>query len=252
MKSLEMLIANPAAAAIGWTLLHSLWEGAIVAAGLGAMLLILRTARARYLAACAALLALLALFTLTLLRLAPQSAQSFPVMDRVVPVWNIVAQDVGSGYWSPNLAAAAPWLALLWMAGVLLMFGRYSASCISVRRFRRRGVCCAPEAQPKKTSRFRSTFSTPTRFIVNHGRERSNTRSWKCYQRHRALRAKMAITPRLEQQAPDTYCTVSVVDPAMPPEFAPMAVVPAAIQLACPAILGALATVATDACDELQ
>ena len=146
MKSLVILIANPAVAAIGWTLLHSLWEGAIVAAVLGAMLLILRTARARYLAACVALLALLALFTLTLLRLAPQSARSFPVRDRVVPVWNIVAEDVGSGYWSPNLTAAAPWLALLWMAGVLLMFGRYSVSCISVRRFRRRGVCCAPDA----------------------------------------------------------------------------------------------------------
>jgi hypothetical protein len=48
------------------------------------------------------------------------------------------------------------------------------------------------------------------------------------------------------------YCTVSVVDPAMPPELAPMAVVPAAIQLALPATLGALAMVATDACDELQ
>jgi bla regulator protein blaR1 len=78
MKSLQILIASPAVAAIGWTLLHSLWDGAIVAAVLGAMLLALRTARARYLTACVALLALLALFTLTLLRLAPQSAQSLP------------------------------------------------------------------------------------------------------------------------------------------------------------------------------
>ena len=117
MKSLEGLIANPAAAAIGWTLLHSLWEGAIVTAVLGAMLLILRKARARYSAACAALLALLALFTVTLLRLAPESAQSFPVGGRSIPVWKVMAEDVGSSYWSPNLAAAAPWLALLWVAG---------------------------------------------------------------------------------------------------------------------------------------
>ena len=153
MKFLEMLITNPAAGAIGWTLLHSLWEGAIVAAVLGAMLLILRTARARYLAACAALVALLALFTLTLLRLAPESRQNFAVKERIVPVWNMVADNVGSSYWSPNLAAAAPWLALLWIAGVMVMFGRYSVSCISVRRFRQRGVCCAPNAWQREVER---------------------------------------------------------------------------------------------------
>jgi GWxTD domain-containing protein len=167
MKSLEMLIANPAAAAVGWTLLHSLWEGAIVAAVLGAMLLILRTARARYLAACVALLALLALFTVTLLRLAPESAQSFPVRERSIPVWNMMAEDVGSSYWSPNLAAAAPWLALLWMAGVLLMFGRYAVSCISVQRFRRRGVCCAPSAWQREVERLTTLLriSRPVRLL---------------------------------------------------------------------------------------
>ena len=153
MKSLEILISSPAAAAIGWTLLHSLWEGAIVAAGFGATLLILHTARARYLAACLALLALVALFSLTLLRLAPESAQNFPVRGRIVPVWNTVTEDVGSSYWSPNLAAAAPWLALLWMAGVLLMFGRYFISCVSVRRFRRRGVCCVPHTWQREMER---------------------------------------------------------------------------------------------------
>jgi GWxTD domain-containing protein len=153
MKLLEMLIANPATAAIGWTLLHSLWEGAIVAAVLGAMLLILRTARSRYLAACAALLLLLGLFTVTLLRLAPESAHGFPAADRIAPVGNIVAEGVSSGYWRPDVAAAAPWLALFWMAGVLLMFTRYSVSCISVRRFRRRGVCSAPNAWQREVAR---------------------------------------------------------------------------------------------------
>ena len=153
MKLLEMLIANPAAAAMGWTLLHSLWEGAIVAAVLGAVLLILRTARSRYLAACAALLVLLALFTLTLLRLAPESAHSFPVRNRIFVAGNNVAEGVSSAYWRPDLAAAAPWLALLWMAGVLLMFTRYSVSCISVRRFRRRGVCCASNAWQREVER---------------------------------------------------------------------------------------------------
>jgi len=48
------------------------------------------------------------------------------------------------------------------------------------------------------------------------------------------------------------YCTVNTVEPAMPPEFAPIVVVPAAMQFAAPATLGALAMVATVACEELQ
>jgi hypothetical protein len=48
------------------------------------------------------------------------------------------------------------------------------------------------------------------------------------------------------------YWTVSVVDPVIPPELAPMVVVPAAMQFAWPPTLGAFAMVATVACDELQ
>ena len=48
------------------------------------------------------------------------------------------------------------------------------------------------------------------------------------------------------------YCTVSNAVPVMPPEFAPMVLVPALLQFAKPATLGALAMVATGAEDELQ
>ena len=49
--------------AIGWALLHSLWEGAVVAAALAVVLGMLRraSAQARYLAACAAMVLLIAL-----------------------------------------------------------------------------------------------------------------------------------------------------------------------------------------------
>jgi hypothetical protein len=50
----------------------------------------------------------------------------------------------------------------------------------------------------------------------------------------------------------DSYCTVRVVDPVVPPELAPIVEVPAAMQFTLPATLGALATVATVAWDELQ
>ena len=48
------------------------------------------------------------------------------------------------------------------------------------------------------------------------------------------------------------YCTVKLAEEVMPPELAPIVVVPTPAVVARPAVLGALAIVATDACDELQ
>jgi len=55
----------------------------------------------------------------------------------------------------------------------------------------------------------------------------------------------------LQRTRPD-YCTVRVVDPVVPPEFAPMVLVPAAKHCANPAAFCPLAIVDTLACDELQ
>src|SRR4051812_17841107 len=56
MRGIDFLTA-PAAQAIGWALLHLLWQGALVAGILAARLALLRnrSAQARYAAACAAL-----------------------------------------------------------------------------------------------------------------------------------------------------------------------------------------------------
>ena len=50
----------------------------------------------------------------------------------------------------------------------------------------------------------------------------------------------------------DRYWTVSTADPVTPPELAPIVLVPAPLQFATPATLGAFAIVATAAEDELQ
>ena len=62
---LENWVHTPFASALGWTLVHSLWEGALVALLLGAALFVLRSSRARYIAGCVAMLALLVGFLLT-------------------------------------------------------------------------------------------------------------------------------------------------------------------------------------------
>jgi len=57
---IQTWVQTPLAQAIGWTLVHSLWEGALVALVLAAALWAFRSSRARYAAACLAMLAMLA------------------------------------------------------------------------------------------------------------------------------------------------------------------------------------------------
>src|SRR6267378_7233532 len=57
------MLSGPLAQAIGWALLHLLWQGVLVAAILAATLALLQrqSANARYLASCGALILLIAL-----------------------------------------------------------------------------------------------------------------------------------------------------------------------------------------------
>ena len=63
MNGIEMILAGPLGKAIGWALVHLLWQGVLVAAILAATLALLQrqTANARYLASCGALILLVAL-----------------------------------------------------------------------------------------------------------------------------------------------------------------------------------------------
>lgn len=153
MKPLENLVASPVAASIGWTLLHSLWEGVVISGVLAAVLTLLRAPRARYVAACAAMLAMLSLFGLTLVRMAPGSAHTVRAITPISTVGSSQSDKDLAGPWKPNLSAAVPWLAPLWLAGVLLMFARHFAACLSVRRFRSHGVCSAPDRWQNELAR---------------------------------------------------------------------------------------------------
>ena len=59
MRLLDLFFATPVATAVGWTLLHSLWQGALLATALAAAMVVLQSSRMRYAAACVAMLAML-------------------------------------------------------------------------------------------------------------------------------------------------------------------------------------------------
>ncbi|MBZ5596191.1 MAG: TonB family protein [Acidobacteriia bacterium] len=154
MRLLETWVQTPLAGAIGWTLLHSLWEGAILSAALAAALAALRSPRARYAAACVAMLLMLGGFGLTLIRVMPDGVDSLRTERTLVfPARNVRAGVDASSPSNPGLAAVVPWLAPFWVAGVWMFYLGHVAGWISVCRLRRRGVCCAPERWQKELAR---------------------------------------------------------------------------------------------------
>ncbi len=145
MTILQAWVGTPMAAALGFAVLHSLWQGAILAAVLAAALLALRSPRARYAAACLAMLIILAGFGTTFTRLLPERISAHAAHAPAFPAWNIPTVTDGPGSAHPGLAVAVPWLAPFWIAGVWLFYLAQVAGWISLSRMRRRGVCCASQ-----------------------------------------------------------------------------------------------------------
>ena len=149
MSWLEIWVRTPGAAALGWTLAHSLWEGALVALVLWGALGLLGSSRARYAAGCLAMLAMLGGFGLTFQHvLAEQRIQgSFGQRLAIGPAPLDLGDRTIVGRAPARFRAVEylPWLAPFWMAGVMFFQLRAVASWLAARRLGRRGVCAATE-----------------------------------------------------------------------------------------------------------
>jgi GWxTD domain-containing protein len=137
-------LETPAARALGWTLFHFLWEGIALAGLLALMLFVLRSARARYAAACVTLAAMLCAFAVTFLRVLPEQAAG-PVHGALhLPP----PPDPSSGSLAARGAFQAsdllPWVVPVWLAGVLLLHLRTLAGWMAARRLCGSGVCAPP------------------------------------------------------------------------------------------------------------
>jgi GWxTD domain-containing protein len=141
MNYLEHFVASPVSGAIGWTILHSLWQGAVCAALLAVVILAIGSPRIRYAAACAVMLVMLVAFSLTLAHFLPEGRTNSLAFKTVAPLWHSVSGEADSTPWYSNIALAVPWFAPVWFFGVLLIYARALASCFLVQRLRRRGVC---------------------------------------------------------------------------------------------------------------
>lgn len=156
MKFLEELVATPLARAVGWTLLHSLWEGAAASLGLAIVLAATRSARARYAAACVALLATVAAAIFTFVRLVPNGMDGLRNALPPSPApWDLQAALHPSGS-NATFAAVVPWLAPIWIIGVWIFVLGQLASWFSTSRLRLRGVCAASEGWQAELARLRA------------------------------------------------------------------------------------------------
>jgi GWxTD domain-containing protein len=151
MTVFEHLVHTPLAKTVGWTLFHSLWEGALAALVLLAILFVVRSPRARYAWACAAMFAVLAGFALTFCLLSSPGSGAATTIAHALPRAPIVEDQ------SPpepparfRIEDVLPWLAPFWIAGVVVFHLRSIAAWMAAQRVRNRGVCRARDPWPTR------------------------------------------------------------------------------------------------------
>ncbi|MBX7220101.1 MAG: polysaccharide deacetylase family protein [Blastocatellia bacterium] len=169
MTQFDAVFFNRGLEAIGWTLLHFVWQGTLAAALYGILKVILRraAARVRYGAACLTLLVLSVMPVLTLSGNFPLPWHRVPVVGGHHPqseaelfhfpalashegIDSPVPEDTTHSTQSPALgwkvqlenvcAPALPWLVWLWLGGVLLLLVRLGGGWWITRRLLRTGL----------------------------------------------------------------------------------------------------------------
>jgi len=133
--------------ALGWTLLHFLWQGLLTGLATALLLHILRAAPAqsRHLAACLGLLACLASPAINLARSWP-AASGVVVQAQTTEITSRRSRDhlpASQGRLEPSLAAALrpalPWVVGIWLAGAFSLLLRLGSGWTWLRHLRRSG-----------------------------------------------------------------------------------------------------------------
>jgi beta-lactamase regulating signal transducer with metallopeptidase domain len=192
MNSLEILLAKPIFQALGWALVHFIWQGAIVAilyAGV-AVLLRKRAANVRYSVACAAMLLMLALPAATIFVISqsskdeyisqrtssnkalsdfearPESPAQGKSISKSAGDFSAPPQPLSFGLWAKErFTTLMPWLVALWFAGVLFLSLRFLGGLIVAQRLKRRRASAAIQQWQEKLSSLcrRLSVSRPVR-----------------------------------------------------------------------------------------
>ncbi len=165
MARLEFYLTQPLTEAVGWALLHSLWQGAFVALlfAVGLTLLRGRNPQLHYLLGCAALVLLIALPVVTGVMLYDPDVQTRAALPDLEPTVGVASAEhvaplqgevtapailaAPSASFLPEhftarlmitLQTSTPWLAAVWLVAVVLLLLRLLGQALYVHRFRAR------------------------------------------------------------------------------------------------------------------
>src|SRR5438093_1866244 len=163
--------------ALGWALVDSLWQDALAAAGLAALLALVpvRAARIRYAFATLTLAMMLALPLATAVRLSGTSPQ---ISDVVTATSTVAPGPTGPGpravraIPTPAAIRAAiepvlPWVVLAWFGGVVALSLRLASGWLMTRQLGRVGTSSVPDACVEAVARLaaRLRISRPVRVL---------------------------------------------------------------------------------------
>ncbi len=162
MSDLGGLFTHPWAVALGWALVHFVWQGAAVAVAFAVARAVMRRASSslRYAMACAALALMAALPVVSfVLASSEQTTADEPAISSGAPTVAYAPAPRGvtistvydshpSGVWDRSrFEAAMPWLVGVWIAGVAFLSLRLAAALLVTRQLRRAVRAVAPEWQ---------------------------------------------------------------------------------------------------------
>jgi beta-lactamase regulating signal transducer with metallopeptidase domain len=161
MNTSPVLLAQPLIAHLGWTLLHFVWQGALIAASYAAVRGLASqwmSARARCMLACLSLAIMALAPILTYGFLASDSwrwsasAASIP-QAQVASSGNMVPLAPWYSLGLDSLQRILPWLVMAWFLGVVVLLIRLVRGTLFAAHLRSRGTCPAPHPWQKAIQR---------------------------------------------------------------------------------------------------
>jgi len=141
--------------ALGWALIHFLWQGALIAilAGLANAVLRRRSPNARYLVSCAALVFMLVVPLVTFMALYADADSNPPPLQPAAVAASTFHGPVQGASAQPDAPVYMPWLVRIWLCGVALLSVRSLGGWIVAQRLRRWKISTASEAIQRSVRR---------------------------------------------------------------------------------------------------
>ena len=126
---------------LGWALMHSLWQGLVIALGLASVLALTRSARIRYAAGLASMTLMAVVFAITLVFSGPETmpGTTGPMAPSDVSFLPSSSDRTLRGVAPSPLDFMAPYISMFWLAGVCVCHLWQLAGLASMRRWRSRG-----------------------------------------------------------------------------------------------------------------